>query len=235
MPKETILLVDDEKEIVELMEIYLKNEGYILYKASNGLEALELLQCHPIDLIILDVMMPKMDGIQACMRIREHNNTPIIMLSAKTQDIDKISGLSIGADDYVTKPFNPLVLMARVKSHLRRYKQLNNNHTSKANEIVIDELVINIATHTITVDEQEVNLTPREFAILKFLAINQGIVLSMDKIYEEVWNEPFMESKNTVMVHIRKLREKVEKDPQNPRFIRTVWGIGYKMKSSKEA
>ena len=235
MPKETILLVDDEKEIVELMEIYLRNEGYILYKASNGLAALELLQCHPIDLIILDVMMPKMDGIQACMRIREHNNIPIIMLSSKSQDIDKISGLSIGADDYVTKPFSPLVLMARVKSHLRRYKQLNNNNTSKANEIVIDELIINIATHTITVDEQEVNLTPREFAILKLLAINEGIVLSMDKIYEEVWNEPFMESKNTVMVHIRKLREKIEKDPQNPRFIRTVWGIGYKMKSSKEA
>lgn len=234
MPRETILLVDDEKEIIELMEIYLKNEGYLLYKASNGLEALEMLQTYTIDLIILDVMMPKMDGIQACMRIREHNNTPIIMLTAKSQDIDKISGLSIGADDYVTKPFNPLVLVARVKSQLRRYKQLNYRETSIDNEIIIDELVINIATHTVTVDEQEIKLTPREFAILKLLAVNQGIVLSMDKIYEEAWNEPFMESKNTVMVHIRKLREKIEKDSQNPRFIKTVWGIGYKMKSSKE-
>lgn len=235
MSRETILLVDDEKEIIELMEIYLKNEGYILLKASNGLEALELLQMHVIDLIILDVMMPKMDGIQACMKIREENNTPIIMLSAKSQDIDKIAGLSIGADDYVTKPFNPLVLLARVKSQLRRYKQLNNKGSStNDNEIVIDELVINIATHTVTVDDQEVKLTPREFAILKMLAVNQGIVLSMDKIYQEVWNEPFMESKNTIMVHIRKIREKIEKDKQNPKFIKTVWGIGYKMKSSKE-
>lgn len=235
MSRESILLVDDEKEIIELMEIYFNNEGYILHKASNGLEALEVLQNHVVDLIILDVMMPKMDGLQACMKIRERNNTPIIMLSAKSQDIDKISGLSIGADDYVTKPFNPLVLLARVKSQLRRYKQLNHQGAYKnENEIVIDGLVINVATHTVTVDGQEVRLTPREFAILKLLAVNRGIVLSMDKIYEEVWNEPFMESKNTIMVHIRKIREKIEKDKQNPEFIKTVWGIGYKMKSTKE-
>ncbi|WP_195574717.1 response regulator transcription factor [Paenibacillus sp. 1001270B_150601_E10] len=235
MSRETILLVDDEKEIIELMEIYLKNEGYALYKASNGLEALHILENHEVDLIILDIMMPEMDGIQACMRIREQNNTPIIMLSAKSQDIDKIAGLSIGADDYVTKPFNPLVLVARVKSQLRRYKHLNHRETkNNDHEIVIDELVINTATHTVTVDDQEVKLTPREFAILKMLAVNQGIVLSMDKIYQEVWNEPFMDSKNTIMVHIRKIREKIEKDKQNPRFIKTVWGIGYKMKSSKE-
>ncbi|WP_211746852.1 response regulator transcription factor [Paenibacillus sp. Marseille-Q4541] len=236
MSREAILLVDDEKEIIELIEIYLKNEGYVLYKASNGLEALEILRCSPVDLIILDVMMPQMDGIQACMKIREKNNTPIIMLSAKSQDIDKISGLSIGADDYVTKPFNPLELVARVKSQLRRYKLLNNNNNSVSaeNQIVIDDLMINTATHTVMIGDQEVKLTPREFDILKLLAVNQGIVLSMDKIYEEVWNEPFMESKNTVMVHIRKLREKIEKDTQHPQYIKTVWGIGYKMKSAKE-
>lgn len=235
MSRESILLVDDEKEIVELMEIYLKNEGYIIYKASNGLEALHMLQNHEVDLIILDVMMPEMDGIEACMKIREQRNTPIIMLSAKSQDIDKITGLSIGADDYVTKPFSPLVLVARVKSQIRRYKQLNRPDPNiNDHEIVIDELVINTATHTVTVDGQEIKLTPREFAILELLAVNQGIVLSMDKIYQEVWNEPFMDSKNTIMVHIRKLREKIEKDKQNPNYIKTVWGIGYKMKSSKE-
>ena len=234
MSREAILLVDDEKEIIKLIEVYLKNEGYVLYSAANGLEALDILRVHPVDLIILDVMMPKMDGIEACMKIREENNTPIIMLSAKTQDIDKISGLSIGADDYVTKPFNPLELVARVKSQIRRYKLLNYRSKPAENEIVIDDLVINTATHTVTVEDQEVKLTPREFDILKLLAFNQGIVLSMDKIYEEVWNEPFMESKNTVMVHIRKLREKIEKDSQHPDFIKTVWGIGYKMKSAKE-
>jgi len=234
MSREAILLVDDEKDIIKLIEVYLKNEGYVLYRASNGLEALDILRIHPVDLIILDVMMPKMDGIQACMKIREENNTPIIMLSAKSQDIDKISGLSIGADDYVTKPFNPLELVARVKSQIRRYKLLNYRSKPAENEIVIDDLVINTATHTVTVDDQEVKLTPREFDILKLLAFNQGIVLSMDKIYEEVWNEPFMESKNTVMVHIRKLREKIEKDSQHPDYIKTVWGIGYKMKSTKE-
>ncbi|MGZ9583577.1 response regulator transcription factor [Paenibacillus marinisediminis] len=232
MSRETILLVDDEKEIVELIEIYLKNEGYQLLRAANGLEALKQLQAHSVDLIILDVMMPEMDGIQACMKIREQNNIPIIMLSAKSQDIDKIAGLSIGADDYVTKPFNPLVLVARVKSHLRRYMQFNSAAPLKENEVQIDDLIINFSTHKVMVDEKEVKLTPREFAILKLLAENKGIVLSMDRIYEEVWNEPFMESKNTVMVHIRKLREKIERDSQNPRFIKTVWGIGYKLESS---
>ncbi|WP_028544457.1 response regulator transcription factor [Paenibacillus taiwanensis] len=233
MARETILLVDDEKEIIELIQIYLKNEGYHLLQASNGEEALSLLQNNRVDLIILDVMMPKMDGIQACMKIREENNTPIIMLSAKSQDMDKITGLSIGADDYVTKPFNPLVLLARVKSHLRRYKQFNQaTRNQDDNEIQIDDLIINIATHSVTVDDTPVKLTPREFAILKMLAMNRGIVLSMEKIYQEVWNEPFMESKNTVMVHIRKIREKIEKDSQNPQYIKTVWGIGYKMESS---
>lgn len=229
MPRETILLVDDEKEIVQLMEIYLKNEGYQILKASNGLEALQQLHLHEVDLIILDVMMPQMDGIQACMQIRERNHIPIIMISAKSQDIDKIAGLSVGADDYVEKPFNPLVLLARVKSHLRRYKQFNAYAVSKENEVHIDDVFIQFSTHTVMVEDKEVKLTPREFAILKLLATNRGQVFSMDRIYEEVWNEPFMESKNTVMVHVRKIREKVEKHSQHSRIIKTVWGIGYKI------
>ncbi|MGM1049322.1 DNA-binding response regulator, OmpR family, contains REC and winged-helix (wHTH) domain [Paenibacillus uliginis N3/975] len=225
----TILMVDDETEIIKLMDIYVKNEGYTLLSASNGLEALDILKTHKVDLIILDVMMPQMDGIQACMKIREENNTPIIMLSAKSQEIDKIAGLSIGADDYVTKPFSPLELIARIKSQLRRYNQFNTKPVQDENEIQIDDLTINIASHRVTVEGREIKLTPREFALLHMLAVNRGLVLSMDKIYVEVWNEPFMESKNTVMVHIRKLREKIEKDPQRPDYIKTVWGIGYKI------
>lgn len=225
----TILLVDDEKEIIKLMEIYFHNEGYTLLKASDGLEALGLLERHPVDLIIMDIMMPRMDGMEACMRIRETRELPIILLSAKSQDMDKIAGLSLGADDYVTKPFNPLELMARVKSQLRRYKQFGRAPAADDSQIEIDDLVINTATHKVTVGGEEVKLTPREFAILHLLAANRGIVLSMDRIYNEVWNEPFMESKNTVMVHIRKLREKIERDPQSPRYIKTVWGIGYKI------
>lgn len=231
MKRETILMVDDEKEIIKLMEIYLTNEGYHMIAAANGVEALEQLRDNQVDLILLDMMMPKMDGMEACLRIREQNNIPIIILSAKSQDIDKISGLSIGADDYVTKPFSPLVLIARIKSLLRRYHSQPAPSLADHNEIVIDDLVMNTATHTVTVDEQEIKLTPREFSILELLAINKGLVLSMEKIYEDVWNEPYMDSKNTIMVHIRKLREKLEKDPQNPKFIKTVWGIGYKMEA----
>lgn len=234
MAESTILMVDDEAEIIQLMSIYFNNEGYKLLQASNGLEALEILQYQQVDLIVLDLMMPKMDGLQACMKIRETNPIPIIMLSAKGQDIDKISGLSIGADDYVTKPFNPLELIARIKSQLRRMNQFN-PATANTNEIHIDNVVINIASHTVTVDQQEIKLTPREFALLHMLAVNRGMVLSMDRIYEEVWNEPFMESKNSVMVHIRKLREKIESNPREPRIIKTVWGIGYKIESDLKA
>ncbi|NIK69734.1 DNA-binding response OmpR family regulator [Paenibacillus sp. BK720] len=226
----TILMVDDEAEIIKLMSIYLHNEGYRYLQASNGLEALEILEKQHVDLIILDLMMPKMDGIEACMKIRENNHIPIIMLSAKSQDIDKISGLSVGADDYVTKPFSPLELIARIKSQLRRMKQFKTG-PSNASEIQIDNVIINIASHTVMVDQKEIKLTPREFALLRFLAVNRGNVLSMEQIYEEVWNEPFMESKNSVMVHIRKLREKIECDPRNPRIIKTVWGIGYKIEA----
>jgi len=227
----TILLVDDEKEIIKLMEIYFRNEGYRLLKASDGREVLELLRRETVDLIILDVMMPHMDGIETCMKIRETHDMPIIFLSAKSQDIDKIAGLSIGGDDYVAKPFNPLELMARVKSQLRRYERFKRQPQNGDGAIEIDDLIINVSTHTVTVDSREVRLTPREFAILHLLAVNRGNVLSMDAIYQKVWNEPFMESKNTVMVHIRKLREKIEKDPQKPDYIKTVWGIGYKIDS----
>lgn len=229
MAQETILLVDDEQEILDLLEIYLKNEGYSLLRAGNGVEALEVLRSKEVDLIILDIMMPRMDGIQACMKIREHKNMPIIMLSAKSQDMDKIMGLSTGADDYMSKPFNPLELVARVKSQLRRYKRLNVALPRQEEEIEIDDLVINTATHEVRIEGREIKLTPREFAILELLARNRGIVFSIEKIYEAVWNEAFYESDNTVMVHIRKIREKLECIPRQPKYIKTVWGVGYKI------
>lgn len=229
MAQETILLVDDEQEILDLLEIYLKNEGFLLLRASNGEEALEVLKQKEVDLIILDIMMPRMDGIQACMKIREEKHMPIIMLSAKSQDMDKIMGLSTGADDYMTKPFNPLELVARVKSQLRRYKRLNVAVPRLEEEIEIDDLVINTATHEVKVEGRDIKLTPREFAILELLARNRGIVFSIQKIYESVWNEMFYESDNTVMVHIRKIREKLETTPRQPKYIKTVWGVGYKI------
>lgn len=231
MAQETVLLVDDEKEIVELLEIYLKNDGYRILKAYNGIEALRLLESQEVDLIILDIMMPRMDGIQACLKIREKLNMPIIMLSAKSQDMDKITGLSMGADDYVTKPFNPLELLARVKSQLRRYNRLNTPSQRKEEEIEVDDLTINTATREVKIDGREVKLTPREFSILELLARNRGMVFSIEKIYEAVWKEAFFESENTVMVHIRKIREKIEDQPRKPRFIKTVWGVGYRIEN----
>ncbi|MDF2924986.1 MAG: DNA-binding response regulator [Paenibacillaceae bacterium] len=231
MAAETILLVDDEKEIIDLLEIYLANDGYSILKAADGLEALDILNRQEVDLIILDIMMPRMDGIQACLKIREQKNMPIIMLSAKSQDMDKIMGLSTGADDYVTKPFNPLELMARVKSQLRRYTRLNVPAVRRDNEIEIDELIINTATHEVKVDGRDVKLTPREFAILELLGRNRGMVFSIERIYESVWGEAFFESDNTVMVHIRKIREKTEDNPRQPKYIKTVWGVGYKIEA----
>jgi Response regulators consisting of a CheY-like receiver domain and a winged-helix DNA-binding domain len=231
MAGETILIVDDEKEIRDLIEIYLKNEGYNVIMAPNGLKAIQLLEQIEAQLIILDIMMPGMDGIQVCTRIRESRNMPIIMLSAKGQDMDKILGLSTGADDYVTKPFNPMELVARVKSQLRRYTSLNINEAKNRDEIEIDGLLINTATHEVRVDGKEVKLTPREFDILELLARNRGIVFSMEKIYESIWKENFYESDNTIMVHIRKIREKLEENPRKPRYIKTVWGVGYKIES----
>lgn len=229
MNKERILVVDDEKEIRDLIGIYLSNEGYEVFKASNGLEALNLLEKQNTDLIILDIMMPIMDGITACVKIREKGNMPIIMLSAKGEDIDKIMGLTTGADDYVTKPFNQLELLARVKSQLRRYKRLNNNEKNGENIIEINDLIINKNTHGVKISDLDVKLTPIEFDILLFLARNKGKVFSVEKIYEAVWDSEFLESDNTVMVHIRKIREKIEENPRKPRIVKTVWGVGYKI------
>jgi two-component system, OmpR family, response regulator VanR len=229
MTQPTILLVDDEKEIIDMLEIYLKNEGYRLLRACNGLEALSLLQQEKVDLIVLDIMMPKMDGIEACLKIRQNQNMPIIMLSAKSQDMDKILGLSTGADDYLSKPFNPLELIARIKSQLRRYTRLNVAQPNQDHELEIDELTINTATHEVKVDGREIKLTPREFAILELLARHRGMVWSIQKIYETIWKEAYLDSENTVMVHIRKIREKIEDQPRKPKFIKTVWGVGYKV------
>ncbi|MEH7097244.1 response regulator transcription factor [Neobacillus vireti] len=236
MSQETILIIDDEKEIRDLIGIYLMNEGYNVLKAADGIEGLKYLDENTVHLVVLDIMMPRLDGIQACMKIRESRNVPIIMLSAKSQDMDKIMGLTTGADDYVTKPFQPLELVARIKSQLRRYLRFNQmdgnsslNSIQEMDVISIDDLLINISTHEVTVEGKEIKLTPREFAILELLARNPGVVFSTEKIYERVWNEPFYESENTVMVHIRNLREKLENNPRTPRYIKTVWGVGYKI------
>lgn len=228
--KETILIVDDEKEIRELIAIYLKSEGYRVLQARDGEEGLELLKKNEVHLIVLDIMMPKIDGIHMCMKVREIEEMPIIMLSAKTQDMDKILGLTTGADDYVTKPFNPLELIARIKSQLRRYMKMRGRVSEQnENEVEIGDIKINVATYEVIVADQEVKLTPREFSILELLARNQGIVLSAEQIYERVWKEQSFQSDNTVMVHIRKLREKIEENPRKPRYIKTVWGVGYKI------
>ena len=228
MAEATILLVDDDPDIRRLVTIYLHNEGYQVLEAADGLEALDLLQQQEVHLIILDLMMPHLDGIQACLKIREARQVPIMMLSAKGEDLDKILGLSVGADDYVTKPFHPLELVARVKAHLRRYLRFTPPPASEA-EITVGELVINSATHEVRVNEQPVLLTPREFAILELLARHPGIVFSTEQIYERVWKDSFWQADNTVMVHIRHLREKIEANPRQPRYIKTVWGVGYKL------
>ncbi|WDM24097.1 response regulator transcription factor [Paenibacillus polymyxa] len=225
----TILLVDDEPEIIKLMQIYLENEGYRLLMARDGLEALEQVSRESIDVMVLDVMMPNMDGVEACMKIRETEHFPIIMLSAKGQDMDKITGLSVGADDYVTKPFSPLELVARIKSQLRRVRKYTHSSPVLEHEIILDELSINSATHEVTLAGESIKLTPREFAIVELLARNRGQVLSMEQIYEKVWKEQYLESNNTLMVHVRKIREKIEADPRKPKYLKTVWGIGYKM------
>lgn len=229
MTKETILIVDDEKEIRNLIAIYLKNEGYDIIEASDGEEGLNLLKKHKVHLIVLDIMMPNVDGIEMCMKVREIAEMPIIMLSAKSQDMDKIVGLSIGADDYVTKPFNPLELIARIKSQLRRYIKMNRLDSMNESEIEIGDLRINTDTHEVIVNNEKVKLTPREFSILELLARNQGIVMSAELIYEKVWKEEAIQSENTVMVHIRKIRERIETNPRNPQYIKTVWGVGYKI------
>lgn len=226
-----ILVVDDEKEIVDLINIYLSNEGYEVIKAYSALDAFKALDNQDIQLVILDIMMPGINGLEVCRKIRTKLNIPILMLSAKSEDIDKIMGLSTGADDYMTKPFNPLELIARVKSQLRRYIYLNpqNQSNPKKDILYIDELVINYTDHTISIYGNEVSLTPTEFEILFLLASNRGRVFSTEEIFQKVWQERYFQSNNTVMVHIRKIREKIEDNPRKPRFIKTVWGVGYKI------
>jgi DNA-binding response OmpR family regulator len=229
MEKNKVLIVDDEKDIRELIEIYLINEGLEVISACNGIEALEKLKGNSIDLIILDVMMPKLDGIRTCLKIREERKLPIIMLSAKNEDSDKILGLNVGADDYITKPFNPLELVARIKSQLRRCFNFNESKKQEEDEIVIDGLTINKASREVFVEGSFVRLTPLEFSILEVLAINRGRVMSTEQIYDIVWKEAFNNSDNTVAVHIRNIREKIEINPKEPKYIKVVWGVGYKI------
>ena len=232
MAQTTILVVDDEKEIAELVEIYLVSDGYRVLKAKNAQEGLDILDKEEVHLVLLDIMMPGMNGLEMCEQIRRTRNIPIIMLSAKSTDLDKIRGLGTGADDYVTKPFNPLELTARVKSQLRRYMQLNPNsgaEEQQKNEISVRGLVINRDNHRVMVDGEEIRLTPIEFDILFLLASNPGKVFSTDEIFEKVWNEKVYEANNTVMVHIRRLRGKMKEDARTDKIITTVWGVGYKI------
>ncbi|KAI4441992.1 response regulator transcription factor [Schaedlerella arabinosiphila] len=225
-----ILVCDDDKEIVEAIEIYLSQEGYHILKAYDGMQALKILETEDVHLLILDVMMPRLDGIHATLKIREKHSIPIIILSAKSEDVDKILGLNVGADDYVTKPFNPLELVARAKSQLRRYTQLGG--TAKEESETIYEtggLRMNDDLKEVTVDGEPVKLTPIEYNILKLLMRNQGRVFSIGQIYESIWNEEAIGADNTVAVHIRHIREKIEINPKDPRYLKVVWGVGYKI------
>lgn len=225
---ENILIVDDDREIVDAIEFYLKPEGFNILKAYDGLEAIENLIDSNIDLVIMDVMMPNMDGLKATLKIRENNNIPIILLSAKDQDMDKILGLNMGADDYITKPFNHLELVARVKSQLRRYEKPLNVEEGK-DIIKVKDLVIDTIAKKITVRGEEIKATATEYKILHLLASNLGKVFSIKEIYEKVWEEIFYKSENTVTVHIRRIREKIEINTKEPEYIKVVWGIGYKI------
>ena len=225
-----ILVCDDDKEIVDAIDIYLSQEGYHILKAYDGLQAIEIMKKEEVHLILLDIMMPNLDGIRATRKIRETSSVPIIMLSAKSEDVDKILGLNIGADDYITKPFNPLELIARVKSQLRRYTQLGNLATEEKEAVyVCGGLVVNDDLKTVTVDGEPVKLTPIEYNILVLLFKNQGKVFSIEQIYENIWNEEAIGADNTVAVHIRHIREKIEINPREPRYLKVVWGIGYKI------
>ena len=226
-----ILVCDDDKDIVEAISIYLEQEGYVVFKAYDGLEAINILRSQPVDLLIIDIMMPKLDGIRATLKIREENPLPIIILSAKSEDADKILGLNVGADDYVTKPFRPLELLARVNSQLRRYSKFLNmvkKPEVKENIYSVGGLELNFDAKEVTVDEKPVKLTPIEFKILALLIKNPGRVFAADEIYERVWNEQAINT-DTIMVHIRKIREKIEINPKNPKYLKVVWGVGYKI------
>lgn len=223
-----ILVCNDDKEILDAIDIYLVHEGYKVFKASNGLEGLKILEKHKIQLVIMDIMMPKMDGLKATMKIRAEKSIPIILLSAKSEYTDKIMGLNLGADDYITKPFNALELLARVKSQLRRYTQLENLEV-KSHLYITGGLIIDDERKIVTVDGETVQLTPVQYKILKLLTANAGRVYSIDTIYEKVWNEAPFNSENTVAVHIRNIREKIEINTKNPKYLKVVWGIGYKI------
>lgn len=225
-----VLIVDDDVEIVDSIELYLRNEGINIFKAYEGMQALEILVSNDIHLILMDIMMPKLDGIKATIKIREEKQIPIILVSAKSEDVDKIIGLNIGADDYITKPFNPLELVARVKSHLRRYLNWSNyNDLNDISKLKSGELELNTKTNEVFVDGDCVKLTPIEFKILKLLMTNKGQVFSIEQIYEKVWNENSFNADNIVSVHIRRIREKIEINPREPRYLKVVWGVGYKI------
>ncbi len=225
--KKTVLVCDDDEAILESLRIYLDNEGYNVLTASNGVEALEQINEQEIHCVILDIMMPQMDGLKTTLQIRKKYNFPIILLSAKSEDTDKITGLGFGADDYVTKPFNPLELVARVKSQIRRYVVLGSMEI-KESQLVTGGIILDTDTKKVTVDGEEVRLTPIEYKILEYLMRNMGRVLSSSQIYEAVWNEPSYTSEKTVTVHIRNLREKIEINPKDPKYLKVVYGLGYK-------
>ena len=227
-----ILVCDDDKDIVGAIEIYLKNEGYHVYKACDGLESLNIVDKEEIHLILMDIMMPKLDGMRTTMRIREEKNIPIIMLSAKSEDYDKITGLNAGADDYITKPFNPLELIARVKSQLRRYTSLGSME-KRSGVYRSGGLVVDDEQKTVTLDGEQVPVTPIEYGILKLLTEHAGKVFSMEQIYEAVWKEPAYNPENTGAVHVRRIREKIEINPKEPSYLKVVWGIGYKIEKHK--
>jgi len=227
-----ILICDDERDIVAALRIYLASEGYELYEAYTGKEALEVVRSNEIHLVLMDVMMPEMDGIAATAKLREEYNIPIILLTAKSEDTDKVLGLNVGADDYITKPFNPIEVLARVRSQLRRYTMLGGIE-QKPNKLVIGAIVLDDETKTVTVDGEAVSLTPIEYNILHLLMRHPGRVYSSAQIYEQVWNEAAFGSEGAVAVHIRHLREKLEINPSEPRYLKVVWGLGYKMENGK--
>ena len=231
MEKLTVLVVDDDREIVESIAIFLQADGYLVRKAYNGLEALDIVMTENVHLIILDIMMPELDGIKTLLKVRESKNLPIILLSAKSEDADKILGLTAGADDYITKPFNPSELVARVKSQLRRYTQLGAMQI-KETRIAIRGLVLDTESKSVTVDGEAVRLTPLEYKILELLCRHPGRVFSTEEIYRQVWNDDIV-SDNAIAVHVRHIREKIEINPKEPRYLKVVWGVGYKIERSE--
>ena len=225
-----ILVVDDEPEIADLVQVYLKSEGFTVFPCLNGADALECVRTQALDLAILDVMLPDISGFTLCSEIRKDHHFPVIMLTARTEDMDKITGLTIGADDYITKPFNPLELVARVKAQLRRYTRYNSDDRAPSADVIdFNGLVINRSTHECLLYDEPLSLTPIEFDILWMLCENRGQVISAERLFESVWGEKYLDRNNTVMVHIRRLREKMHEPSRNPRFIKTVWGVGYKI------